>query len=119
MNLTRTMKDLENVYSEKMSFPPKGTFELAKGAKEKKKAFISKQSIYYVARTINDSIETYDTILKNCSSVSDYFKLIPLRPKTPNNNENSVKQNGKNYISRYLLIFFHFLISSGYIIYYI
>jgi len=38
------MKDLENVYSEKVTFPPKGTFELAKGAKEKKKAFISKQS---------------------------------------------------------------------------
>lgn len=44
MNLTRTMKDLENVYSEKVTFPPKGTFELAKGAKEKKKAFISKPS---------------------------------------------------------------------------
>jgi len=44
MNLTRTMKDLENVYSEKITFPPKGTFELAKGAKEKKKAFISKPS---------------------------------------------------------------------------
>lgn len=38
------MKDLENVYSEKVTFPPKGTFELAKGAKEKKKAFISKPS---------------------------------------------------------------------------
>jgi len=44
MNLTRTIKDLENVYSEKVSFPPKGTFELAKDAKEKKKAFISKPS---------------------------------------------------------------------------
>ena len=61
-----------------------------------KKAFISKQSIYYVARTINDSVETYDTILKNCSSVSDYFKLIPLRPKTPNNNETqSIKRPGR------------------------
>jgi hypothetical protein len=38
------MKDLENVYSEKVTFPPKGTFELAKRAKEKKKAFISKPS---------------------------------------------------------------------------
>lgn len=44
MNLTRTIKDLENVYSEKVSFPPKGTFELAKDAKEKKKAFVSKPS---------------------------------------------------------------------------
>jgi len=44
MNLTRTMKDLENLYSEKVTFPPKGTFELAKDAKEKKKPFISKPS---------------------------------------------------------------------------
>jgi hypothetical protein len=44
MNLTRTIKDLENVYSEKVTFPPKGTFELAKGAKQIKKAFISKPS---------------------------------------------------------------------------
>lgn len=44
MNLTRTIKDLENVYSEKVNFPPKGTFELAKDAKEKKKAFVSKPS---------------------------------------------------------------------------
>lgn len=40
MNLTRTMKDMEKVYSEKVNFPPKGTFELAKTAKEKKKPFI-------------------------------------------------------------------------------
>ncbi|NDG29095.1 hypothetical protein EB118_03220 [bacterium] len=33
MNLTRQMKDMENVYSEKVTFPPKGTFELAKDAK--------------------------------------------------------------------------------------
>jgi hypothetical protein len=46
-----------------------------------KKAFISKQSIYYIARTINNSIETYDTILKNCTSVVDFHKLIPLPPK--------------------------------------
>jgi hypothetical protein len=44
MNLTRTIKDLENVYIEKVNFPPKGTFELAKDAKEKKKPFISKPS---------------------------------------------------------------------------
>ena len=42
MNLTRTMKDMEKVYSEKVNFPPKGTFELAKTAKEKKKPFIGK-----------------------------------------------------------------------------
>jgi len=44
MNLTRTMKDMEKVYSEKVNFPPKGTFELAKDAKEKKKTFVSKPS---------------------------------------------------------------------------
>jgi len=42
MNLTRQMKDMENVYSEKVTFPPKGTFELAKDAKVKKKPFIGK-----------------------------------------------------------------------------
>jgi hypothetical protein len=40
MNLTRQMKDIENLYSEKVNFPPKGTFELAKDAKEKKKPFV-------------------------------------------------------------------------------
>jgi len=44
MNLTRTMKDMEKVYSEKVNFPPKGTFELAKDAKEKKKPFVGKNS---------------------------------------------------------------------------
>jgi hypothetical protein len=44
MNLTRQMKDIENVYSEKVTFPPKGTFELAKDAKEKKKPFVGKVS---------------------------------------------------------------------------
>ncbi|NDB84261.1 MAG: hypothetical protein EB127_16380 [Alphaproteobacteria bacterium] len=42
MNLTRQMKDVENLYSEKVAFPPKGTFELAKDAKEKKKPFIGR-----------------------------------------------------------------------------
>lgn len=42
MNLTRTIKDMEKVYSEKVNFSPKGTFELAKTAKEKKKPFIGK-----------------------------------------------------------------------------
>jgi len=44
MNLTRQMKDIENLYNEKVSFPTKDTFELAKDAKEKKKPFISKPS---------------------------------------------------------------------------
>ena len=65
-----------------------------------KKAFISKQSIYYVARAINDSIETYDTILKNCSSISDYYKLIPIPPKTPTNNETSIKRPGRKITTK-------------------
>lgn len=44
MNLTRTMKDMEKVYSEKVNFPPKDTFELAKTAKEKKKPFVGKST---------------------------------------------------------------------------
>jgi hypothetical protein len=38
------MKEVENLYSEKVNFPPKGTFELAKDAKEKKKPFVGKTS---------------------------------------------------------------------------
>lgn len=45
MNLTRTMKEVEKVYLEKVNFPPKGTFELATDAKEKKKpAFAGKNT---------------------------------------------------------------------------
>lgn len=44
MNLTRQMKDVENLYTEKVTFPPKGTFELAKDAKVKKQPFVDKKS---------------------------------------------------------------------------
>jgi hypothetical protein len=42
---------------------------------------MSKESLYYIARTLNNnSIETYDTILKNSTSITDYYKLIPAPP---------------------------------------
>lgn len=44
MNLTRQMRNIENLYLEKVNFPPKGTFELAKNAKEIKKPFVGKAS---------------------------------------------------------------------------
>jgi len=44
MNKTRELIELGNFYTEKVVFPPKGTFEPAKDAKEKKKPFVGKAS---------------------------------------------------------------------------
>ena len=42
MNKARELVEMGNLYNEKVTFPPKGTFELAKDAKEKKKPFVGK-----------------------------------------------------------------------------
>lgn len=44
MNKARELIELGNFYTEKVTFPPKGTFELTKDAKEKKKPFVGKVS---------------------------------------------------------------------------
>jgi len=44
MNKAKELIELGNLYSEKVTFPPKGTFEMVKDAKEKKKPFIGKTS---------------------------------------------------------------------------
>ena len=44
MNKARELVEMGNLYNEKVTFPPKGTFELAKNAQEKKKPFVGKSS---------------------------------------------------------------------------
>lgn len=44
MNKARELVEMGNLYNEKVTFPPKGTFELAKNTQEKKKPFVGKSS---------------------------------------------------------------------------
>jgi hypothetical protein len=96
MNLTRTIKDLENVYSEKVSFPPKGTFELAKGAKEKKKAFISKPSGPAEANGVKEISDPKD--LKGKETFQGTEKLSD--QNFNENNEKIEQKNINNFMSK-------------------
>jgi len=96
MNLTRTIKDLENVYSEKVSFPPKGTFELAKDAKEKKKAFISKPSGPAEANGVKEISDPKD--LKGKETFQGTEKLSD--QNFNENNEKIEQKNINNFMSK-------------------
>jgi len=96
MNLTRTIKDLENVYSEKVTFPPKGTFELAKDAKEKKKPFMSKPSGPAEASGVKEISDPKD--LKGKETFQGTEKLSD--QNFNENNEKIEQKNINNFMSK-------------------
>lgn len=75
MNKARELVEMGNLYNEKVTFPPKGTFELAKDAKEKKKPFVGKPTGPEGSEGFRKDAITDPKVTKNKETFQDVKKF--------------------------------------------
>ena len=75
MNKARELVEMGNLYNEKVTFPPKGTFELAKDAKEKKKPFVGKPTGPEGSEGFRQDAITDPKVTKNKETFQDVKKF--------------------------------------------
>ena len=75
MNKARELVEMGNLYNEKVTFPPKGTFELAKDAKEKKKPFVGKPTGPEGSEGFKKDAITDPKVTKNKETFQDVKKF--------------------------------------------
>ena len=75
MNKARELVEMGNLYNEKVTFPPKGTFELAKDAKEKKKPFVGKPTGPEGSEGFRPDAITDPKVTKNKETFQDVKKF--------------------------------------------
>jgi len=96
MNKSRELVEMGNLYTEKVTFPPKGTFELASDTKEKKKPFVGKTSGPEAADGFKKEAVTDPKVTKNKETFQDVKNF-----SSEKFNENVGKSETKN-INNYM-----------------